>query len=138
MRQLPEEVSEALWAASGSVPGLPKYTKSPLLLAITAFFFFFERGKGIKLGGARGTLGESTDVHQRSRTCAMLIQVWGSNWGSSFSSLVITKNFVAFVFLHAWSAKSQRPHFEPHGQRRHYTGRYRRSGISGVHLWGKV
>ena len=34
--------------------------------------------------------------------------------------------------LHAW--KLEDPQTEPHGWQRHYTGRYRKSGISGVYL----
>ena len=31
--------------------------------------------------------------------------------------------------------KHEYPQFEPHGWRRHYTGRYTRSGISPVYMW---
>ena len=41
-----------------------------------------------------------------------------------------------YLFLCMWTAKTQRPpQFEPHGWRRRYTGRYRRSVISRVYLW---
>ena len=33
--------------------------------------------------------------------------------------------------------KPEDPQFEPHGWRRHYTGRYRESGISPLYLWVK-
>ena len=99
------------------------------------------------------------------RTCAILILAWGSNWGPSrFSCNQINRGssgayvtymycglsvktkvawrskivsaFALHLFLRVWSAKTWRPQIEPHGWQCHYMGRYRRSGISGVYLWG--
>ena len=42
---------------------------------------------------------------------------------------------ICFAFVVACVVcKTRRPHIEPHGWRRHYTGWFRRSGISGVYL----
>ena len=40
----------------------------------------------------------------------------------------------AFAFV-CGRQKHEDPQFEPHGWRRHYTGRYRESGISPLYLW---
>ena len=97
------------------------------------------------------------------RTCAIFIPTWGSNWGLRSSrnhnnrgssgayvtciycSLSVKINMRktphgvrrswTHLFLHVWSAKNGRLQFEPHGWQRHYTGWYKRSGISLVCLW---
>ena len=98
------------------------------------------------------------------RTCAIFILAWASNWGSSgfprnqnksgssgayvtciYRSLSMKVNTCkmlhgarrswAHLFCVCGRPKPEDPQFEPHSWRRHYTGRYRRSGISRVYLW---
>ena len=99
-----------------------------------------------------------------SRTCAIFISVWGSNWGilvfpaikitmirqvRMYCSLSVKINTRKMPHSMRWSwtyivcicfhicgrQKPEYPQFEPHGWQPHYTGWYTRSGISFVYLW---
>ena len=97
---------------------------------------------------------EPTDYTGDTRPCAILIPAWGSIWGSSgffrnqnnyglagASRVKATQHaalwghLFCICFCVCGLQKRKDPQIELHGWRRHYTGRYRKSGISGVYLW---
>ena len=93
-------------------------------------------------GSNWGFLGFSRNQNSRGSSggyvtciyCGLRVKIHALN--ASWCAKIVDK-FVLRLFLHVWSAKTWRPHFEPHGWRRHCTGWYTRSGISRVYLCQK-
>ena len=92
---------------------------------------------GLNLGGLRVFLVIKIIMVRQVRKLPVCTVVWA--WKQSCVKSCPAREDrerICFVFAFACGQQNpEDPQIEPHGWRRHYTGRYRKYGNSGVYLW---
>ena len=96
-----------------------------------------DSGMGLKLG----VFGFSRNQNNRSLSssyvtciyCGLSVKINTRKMPHDVNRLWVY--LFALIFACVVGKNPKTPQFEPHGRRRYYTERYRRSGISRIYLW---